>query len=200
MTKTLQLAVLVINFAALVYIANFTFRRKRALVFEILRGIRVWHVVIALPTLVTVVLTGITLSQVDFLAWSWWQAIGGEGNASTGFTSGGNILAPLFVALLIAILPFAAWSEESSFRKGAENWGIGKLLRNSIGFGLVHLTAGLSLAYCSGVALAGIIFALVYRYMYSKSKDQDLAVLASTRVHTCYNYTVAIFLVLLLFF
>ena len=62
-----------------------------------------------------------------------------------------RIFPPIFLFFLLLCVPFFAETEEKIFRRGFHTWG--KMIRQSIYFGLFHLTVGISVS----VALVLII-------------------------------------------
>jgi hypothetical protein len=71
---------------------------------------------------------------------------------------------PLFAALYapaaMLALPLLAWVEEDIFRRGTK--GVGSALRRSAAFGLMHITAGVTLGASIALGLAGFVFTVVY--------------------------------------
>jgi hypothetical protein len=69
-------------------------------------------------------------------------------------------LALVYVPLAVLALPLLAWWEEEIFRKGTT--GVASACRRSALFGLLHVTAGVSLGVCVALGCAGFMFTLVY--------------------------------------
>jgi hypothetical protein len=69
-------------------------------------------------------------------------------------------LALLYVPLAVLALPLLAWWEEEIFRKGTA--GAASACKRSALFGLLHVTAGVSLGICLALGCAGFVFTLVY--------------------------------------
>jgi hypothetical protein len=70
------------------------------------------------------------------------------------------ILVFLYAPVAMLALPLLAWWEENIFRRGTR--GIASAVRRSTVFGLLHLTAGVSLGACIALGCAGFVFTLVY--------------------------------------
>jgi hypothetical protein len=69
-------------------------------------------------------------------------------------------LAVVYVPLAALALPLLAWWEEEIFRKGTK--GAASACKRSALFGLLHVTAGVSLGICIALGCAGFVFTLVY--------------------------------------
>ena len=168
----------------------------RRRVVAVVRGLRLRHFILAVPTLFVVVAAVILLVQIPGLDWGWWTALGGAGNPVTGTTdrtTGTALewLIPLvFLLLLIPALPLFAEAEEKLFRYGAERrtrWG---RLRRDVEFGLVHAVIGIPIGAALGLSLGGGYFTWTYLRMYRRTGDTQAAVAESTRAHVAYNATV----------
>jgi hypothetical protein len=70
------------------------------------------------------------------------------------------LLALVYVPVALLALPLLAWWEEDIFRRGTR--GMRSALIRSTLFGLVHLTAGVSLGACFALGCAGYVFTLGY--------------------------------------
>jgi hypothetical protein len=97
------------------------------------------------------------------LNWSLGSLFGVGGDAGmNGFAI--PLTQPVFVVLYaplaVLALPLLAWWEESIFRRGTR--GMAAAVRRSMLFGLVHITAGVSLGACLALGCAGFIFTMVY--------------------------------------
>jgi hypothetical protein len=66
----------------------------------------------------------------------------------------------LYAPMAVLALPLLAWWEESIFRRGTRGFA-SAIVRSSL-FGLVHVTAGVSLGACIALGCAGLIFTLAY--------------------------------------
>jgi hypothetical protein len=167
--------------------------RQRTL--DIVRGIRLRHV-LPVPLLLTAVLVVAQLLWfIPPLRWGWWSALGGIGNPVTGTTErtqGTTLewLVPLvFVVLLTPALPLFAEAEERRFRMGAETWSTRKRIWRGIVFGCVHALVGIPIAVALALSIGGWWF--TYRYIRG-------GLLESTRAHTAYNGTIVVILVVAL--
>ncbi|HVA90008.1 MAG TPA: hypothetical protein VNL71_09200 [Chloroflexota bacterium] len=70
------------------------------------------------------------------------------------------LLAAIYAPLAILALPLLAWWEEDIFRRGTT--GVRSACIRSLLFGLLHVTAGVSLGICLALGCAGYVFTLVY--------------------------------------
>jgi hypothetical protein len=161
----------------------------RAHIGEIVRGIRLRHVLLAPLALSLVVLAANALLQIPGLDFGWWTAIGGTGNpvfGATDKTSGTPLewLIPLvFLTLLLPALPLFAEAEERMFRQGAEGWSTARRIRRGVEFGLIHALIGIPI----GVALALSIGGWYFTWRYLRG-----GLLESTRAHLVYNLEVIV--------
>lgn len=97
------------------------------------------------------------------------------------------------LGLFLSVLPFWAEFEERMFRQGVTAWG--KIVVQSIKFGLLHITAGIPICIALTLAVPGFLFACRYKYAYHKAmkqqpdelKAQEIAIQASTADHAVYN-------------
>ncbi len=127
-------------------------------------------------------------------------------------------LAALYAPPLLLALPLLAWMEEEIFRRGTTTW-VGGFMR-SVMFGLVHLTAGVSVGVCLALSGAGLVFTYAYlRALDDKGaverlerlpswalvalfpqppRAKDYAVFRATQVHLTYNAFAIIVAVLVL--
>ncbi len=83
-------------------------------------------------------------------------------------------LLPFYAPILAFALPILAWIEELVFRQGTRGWR--DALWRSLIFGLVHLTAGVSLGPCLALTGPGLVFTIVYfRAMHDPRQQEHLA-------------------------
>ncbi len=165
----------------------------RALVREVVAGIRfrhVWPIVVVLPVIVGV--AGL-LMAVPGLDWGWWTMIGGDGNPVFGSSDAtiGTMwewIIPLaFMALLVPALPLFAHAEERIFRSGAEYWSPGRRVVKVLQFGMIHAVIGIPIGAALALSLGGAYFMFVYLHAYRATRSRRQATLESTRAHTAYN-------------
>lgn len=69
-------------------------------------------------------------------------------------------LAALYAPPALLALPLLAWWEEDIFRRGTRGWR-SALVRSAL-FGLLHITAGVTLGACCALGAAGLVFTGVY--------------------------------------
>jgi hypothetical protein len=160
---------------------------------EMLRGVRLRHVVLA-PVVVALVIAAFALLyQVPPLRWGWWTQIGGQGNPVVGVTDQTKgsplewIVPAVFLTLLLPALPLFAEREERMFRAGAEEWSLGRRIRRGLEFGLVHALIGIPIAAALALSIGGWYFTAMYLRVWNRTHDRELAVLESTRAHFVYN-------------
>lgn len=173
----------------------------RALVGEIVRGIR-WRHVWPVPLVLAGVLAVATpLLMLPVLDWGWWQAVGGEGNpvfGSSSTTAGSPLewIIPLaFMCLLIPALPLFAHAEERLCRSGAERWSWARRVSKVLQFGLMHALIGIPIGVALALSVGGAYFMAVYLAAWRRTFSEREATMESTRAHTAYNGAI-IFLVL----
>jgi hypothetical protein len=70
-------------------------------------------------------------------------------------------MAAIYAPPALLALPLLAWWEEDIFRRGTRGWR--SALARSTVFGLLHLTAGVTLGACVALGAAGLVFTWVYR-------------------------------------
>lgn len=180
--------------------------RGRSRVGLLVRGLRLRHFVLAVPTFVLTATAVIILLQVPILDWGWWSALGGLGNPVTGGTERTTgtplewIVPLIFLTLLLPALPLFAEAEERMFRLGAERrsrWG---RVRRSVEFGLVHAIIGIPIGAALGLSVSGMYFTRSYLREFARTGDQEAAMKESTRAHTAYNATVIALVVAVIVF
>jgi hypothetical protein len=167
--------------------------RARMHTAEIVRGMRLRHLLPPPLVLTGVAVTAVLLLQVPYLWFGWWTAIGGTGNIVTGGTSrtGGSplewIIPAVFFLLLFPALPLFAEREEVAFRLGAEGWSFRHRVWMGMKFGLLHLIMGIPIAVALALSVGGWYFQWCYLRGYRKTGSMREAVLESTRAHVAYN-------------
>jgi hypothetical protein len=171
---------------------------------DIVSGVRLHHVLLAVPALAAVFAAVVALASLPGLSWGWWTAIGGLGNPVTGATERTDgsplewIVPLVFVVLLLPALPLFAEREERMFRLGAEGrtqWG---RIRRGVEFGLVHAIIGIPIGAALGLSVGGWYFTWAYLRRWRETHDQHEAVLESTRSHLAYNGVVLVLVVVLI--
>lgn len=173
---------------------------------QIVAGLRLRHLIRAVPVLAAVLLTLVILLQVRYLAFGWWTAIGGIGNpvfgASEHGLSGGAawLLPAVFGALLLVSLPLLVEQEEWVFRRGAEERGLLANTAMALVFGLVHVVIGIPVGAGLALSIGGVYFTHVYLTEYRRTRSREAALTESTRAHLGYDVViVALVLVALAF-
>lgn len=109
-----------------------------------------------------------------------------------------RLMVPVFFLALIAAVPFMAKYEEETFRKGYNKWG--RIIRQSVKFGLVHCLVGVPLGFGIALILPGFFYGWKYKRAYDSiiiskvfhfiSLAEEEAVMISTTYHTMYNTVV----------
>jgi hypothetical protein len=178
--------------------------REREL--EIVRALRPRHFLRAPLVLMVVLVVASLLLSVPGLSWGWWTAIGGTGNVIIGGSDRPGLgvlqwIVPLvFLTLLVPLLPLFALREEEAFRLGAEEWSMGRRVRRSIEFGLVHLVMGIPIGVALALSVGGGYFTWAYLYGYRKGGGSRRAgLLESTCSHLAYNIEVLAFVAVYFF-
>lgn len=170
----------------------------RAVVREVVTGIRwrhVWPVPLVLPIIVA---AASVLMTVPGLSWGWWSMLGGQGNPVFGSsdTTIGSVwewLIPLgFMALLLPALPLFAYAEERIFRLGAERWSWPRRAFKVVQFGLAHALIGIPIGAALALSLGGAYFMLVYLRSFRSVPSRHRATMESTRAHTAYNALIVV--------
>jgi hypothetical protein len=178
----------------------------RAHVAEIVRGIRLRHVLLAPPVLLLVITAATLLLAVPGLNFGWWTAIGGGGNPVIGVTdstSGSPLewaVPAVFLTLLLPALPLFAEREERMFRLGAEEWSTARRIRRGAEFGLVHAVIGIPIGVALALSVGGWYFTAMYLRGWRRTHDLGSALLESTRAHLTYNLEVLVIVAVALAF
>lgn len=119
-----------------------------------------------------------------------------------------------FLAALLALFPWLAYSEERTFRWGLERATLGREMFVALRFGLVHLVMLIPLAAALAIGVAGFFYGRVYRRAYLRevahvtvevgptgapviggptpAEVRSRAVLASTVWHTTFNSLIVV--------
>lgn len=136
---------------------------------RVVRAVRWWMVPLAVVSLTTCLSVCLLLLAYGpaWLGWGWWSALGGKGNVNLGQTGNEGLLWSLtgwlIPAGLAAVVPLLARQEEVLFRYGTETSTGLQTLTRSLGFGLIHLIAGIPFAAALALTVPGLVFATVYR-------------------------------------
>jgi hypothetical protein len=173
---------LVIGLAVVAVVANAAFRPGRlAVSAAMFKRLRPVMFVTSLPVIAATIGTAVLLFQVPWLQWGWYALVSGghQGNVMISALSGTAWLFLPFLALLAVAMPHLVRSEEVSFREGTVTWAQG--VRRSVGFGLMHLTAGVPIAAGLALTIAG----LWYTHQYMRGGIER-----STSYHLAWNLTI----------
>ncbi len=151
--------------------------------------------------------------QHPYLSWGWSSLLEGHegGNLLIGFIralappdvrSLADLTVPLVLLSLfaMAILPLMAWAEELFFRRGC--YHLWKILPLSVGFGLVHVASGVSLAEAIALSIPGFGLGIMYYVLSRPQRRQgfrqgwkdDPALVACATYHFLYNLVAVSFL------
>lgn len=169
----------------------------RAVVWQLVVGLRLRHFVLAVPVLGAVLAVAMPLLAVPGLDFGWWTAIGGEGNPAVGVGREGAagpleaILPIVFISLLLIGLPLLVEGEEWIFRRGAQTRSRAANARRSVLFGLVHAVVGIPIGVALALSVGGQYFTWAYLRMWDETADEDAALAESTRSHLAYNLVIA---------
>ena len=169
----------------------------RAHIVDVVRGIRLRHVLLGPVALTLVFVAAGLLVQVPGLDFGWWTSLlGGKGNPVIGVTgeTGGSalewVVPVVFLVMLLPALPlFAEW-EERRFRLGAEAWSTARRVWRGVQFGLLHAVIGIPIGVALALSIGGWYFTAAYLRAWHATGDQEAAVLESTRAHLAYNLEV----------
>jgi hypothetical protein len=169
---------------------------SRDYVWQLLRGMRLRHFLLAVPVLAVVIGLSLLFFQVPGLSFGWWTYIGGEGNPVFG-SGRPEAVGPLdavipvvFAVLLVLGLPLLVEGEEWVFRRGAERrsrWGN---LRWSVYFGVVHAAVGIPIGAALALSAGGVYLTWAYLRAWRKTGSQEEALRESTRAHLAYNLVI----------
>jgi hypothetical protein len=198
--------------------------RRRDLVRPVLASVRWWMWLVAPLVLAVVGLSSALLLALPGLGWGWGRLVGMSSNAvvapvlvATGEPAGGVVHwiavggAVIFLLALAYAMPVFTLSEERIFRRGLERGGLGRWLRATLVFGLVHLVVGIPIAVALALSWGGLAFALAYRHAWRKAAVQapvgrgpfdELAetnggaCAASAALHLVYNIEILVILAL----
>lgn len=187
------------NVAVLIY----TNRRKGGFILATWKRIRPLMILEVIALIATGLGIVVTLAYyVPFLSWGWTNLFyKGGGNillspvleASGSSNIWATRLMQAFILVFLITTPFLCKAEEDTFRKGHHEWR--DITKNSIYFGLVHLTVGVPLAAAIALIGVGFFFGWKYRRTFMRLRKEEIrwdnaeeeATLVSTTYHTIYN-------------
>lgn len=178
-------------------------RNNYHFIWSVWRRFRIKMVFECLGIILLVVLAATALLQIPFLNFGWanlfYDGEGGniflkpvlEGSESRSVLI--RSLIPLFFVAFILIVPFAAHSEEKSFRKGYNTWS--KITKKSIEFGLIHCIVGIPIGAGIALIIPGFFFAFKYKQALERNPEnfsfywekENEAVMVATTYHTLHN-------------
>ncbi|MFA5830631.1 MAG: hypothetical protein WC878_02255 [Candidatus Paceibacterota bacterium] len=187
-------------------------RKNLPFIWEIWKRFRPGMFIQVFVLIIIVLATAVFLSNhVPYLHYGWMHLIlKNGGNIVTGPVLSVahseymvlRILPPVFLFVFLLVIPFLANGEEKIFRKGYHTRG--KMIRQSIRFGLVHLVAGIPIAAGIALIVPGLFFAYKYHDTYTKlmqttekKEASHEAVLVSTTYHTLMNSILVVYLIVL---
>lgn len=182
----------------LIYSASISLRKRRTR--RIIAGIRLRHVGLAWISLAVTILVLIGLEALGGpMRVGWWSALGGQGSVISGGVAAqlGHPLAKPLMALvplaLLANVPGFALKEEVWFRRRSNRRSWFRNVLVSLGFGLIHMVAGIPLSAALALATFGGI--LTWRYVaVAQRMGAHSAIRETTRVHATYNATIIVLL------
>lgn len=167
--------------------------RRGSPAWDLVRGLRPRHFLLAIPALAGVLGVGIPLMGLPVLSWGWWTAVGGVGNpvfGTTDATSGSPLAVVIpvaFLVLLVIGLPVLVLSEEWLFRRGAEHRSLVRNAAWSLLFGLVHALIGIPIGAALALSVGGGYLTWRYLHGYRVTGSRAGALQESARSHLAYN-------------
>lgn len=159
------LKVAVVSYVALNVLAALGRSELRQEAYQIARGLRARHFLVAAPFLALTITTAILLVQLPLLSFGWWSLLGGEGSIAAGDTGSGrgaDVVSVLVISIVLLALPIFAHLEEQVFRKGAEGRTLRQNSVRAVKFGLVHLVMGIPIGVALALAIGGGVFTWAY--------------------------------------
>lgn len=90
-------------------------------------------------------------------------------------------LSTVFLAFLVALLPWLAFVEEEIFRAGLEHARLGREVWAAVKFGLVHMAMLVPLGAALAIAVAGFVYGRIYRRAYAHAGAPPAHVVALYR-------------------
>jgi hypothetical protein len=116
-----------------------------------------------LPVMGLTVAAAIALSSLPVLSWGWWSALGGNGNIAFGSTDqlgdiAGPVIALVMCAVLVVVAPIYVSLEEWAFRRRSEHRSGPARVGAALGFGALHVVAGIPIGAALALTVAGMWF------------------------------------------
>lgn len=170
--------------------------QSRSRMWLLVQGVRLRHVLLAIPVLAAVIGVALALFTLPGLSWGWWTALGGEGNPVFGTnqsTQGSplEVIVPLvFLVLLVPGLPLLVEREEQVFRRGAERRASVQNVGRSVMFGLAHAIVGIPIGAALALSIGGAYLTIMYLRGWRATGTQAGALAESTRAHLAYNLVI----------
>ena len=170
--------------------------QSRSRMWLLVQGVRLRHVLLAIPVLAAVIGVALALFTLPGLSWGWWTALGGEGNPVFGTnqsTQGSplEVIVPLvFLVLLVPGLPLLVEREEQVFRRGAERRTSVQNVGRSVMFGLAHAIVGIPIGAALALSIGGAYLTIMYLRGWRTTGTQAGALAESTRAHLAYNLVI----------
>jgi hypothetical protein len=169
---------------------------SRSRMWLLVRGVRLRHVLLAIPVLAAVVAVALALFTVPGLSWGWWTALGGEGNPVFGTsksTQGSpfEVIVPLaFLVVLVPGLPLLVEREEQVFRSGAEQRTWVQNAGRCVVFGLAHAVVGIPIGAALALSIGGGYLTVMYLRGLRATGTEAGALAESTRAHLAYDLVI----------
>ncbi len=169
---------------------------SRSRMWLLVRGVRLRHVLLAIPVLAAVIAVALALFTLPVLSWGWWTALGGEGNPVFGTsksTQGSpfEIIIPLaFLVLLVPGLPLLVENEEQVFRRGAERRTWMQNAGRCVLFGLAHAVIGIPIGAALALSIGGGYLTIMYLHGLRTTGTEAGALAESTRAHLAYDLVI----------
>jgi hypothetical protein len=169
---------------------------SRSRMWLLVRGVRLRHVLLAIPVLAAVIAVALALFTLPVLSWGWWTALGGEGNPVFGTsksTQGSpfEVIVPLaFLLLLVPGLPLLVEREEQVFRSGAERRTWVQNTGRCVLFGLAHAVIGIPIGAALALSIGGGYLTVMYLRGLRATGTEAGALAESTRAHLAYDLVI----------
>lgn len=118
---------------------------------------KAWMIPLGLAVVIAVALVAYLTLSLPVLGWSWWSALGGQGNPVLGRDTGSTtsfarhvftITAVAMPFLFAIVVPREAHLEEDIFRRNDESRSPVRRVGALLGFGLAHALVGIPLGIC----------------------------------------------------
>ena len=159
-----------------------------------------WFLGLGLVVVAFLIIIPLYMVDVSWLKWSLFSLFTSDQSGTNVvtasiWTTGSVVFSTIVYLVFLLILPIAAFLEEMSFR--SLKFGVKSRIISSFQFGFIHMLVGVPVLAAISLSVIGYFYSIRYIKKLKQTGDLDEAIMASTSLHTKYNFFVITLMFLL---